>query len=130
MKRFFKILTASLCLTLVACGGGRTPRSTTKSFFSAIEQGEFAEALHYTTLGDEGDTELYCAIMEKERKSIAEKGGIAKVEIIGEEPSLEDENQMTLTIKITYGNGSTHEEVCKLLKLDNRWKIDVNLDSK
>ena len=129
MKRFFTILAASLCLTLVACGG-RTPRSTTKAFFAAIEQGEFAEALHHTTLGDEGDTELYCAIMEKERKSIAEKGGIAKVEILSEEPSMEDENQMTITAKITYGNGSTHEEVCRLLKQENRWKIDVNLDSK
>ena len=130
MKRVFTIVGAVLCLAFVACGGGRTPQSATKAFFTAIEQGEFIEALHHTTFGDEGDTELYCAIMEKERKSIAEKGGIEKIEIVGEEVSAEDENIITATTMITYGNGTTHEEYCKMVKIENRWKIDVNLDSK
>lgn len=130
MKRFFTILTAALCLTLVSCGVGCTPKSTIKGFFKAIEAGEYIEALALTSLGEEGDTELYCAIMEKERKSITEKGGIEKIEIISETPSLEDENRATVTLLLTYGNGSTHEECCEMVNIDNRWKIDVNLNSK
>lgn len=130
MKRFFTILIALLSLTLVACGDGRTPQSTTEAFFTAIEQGEFEEALQHTTLGNEGDTALYCAIMEKEQKSILAKGGIEKVEIINEEKLAEDENLIITTAMITYGNGTTHEEFCKMVKIENRWKIDVNLDSK
>lgn len=130
MKRIFTILSLALCLVLISCGVGRTPKSTTKSFFRAIEAGEYVEALELTTLGDEGDTELYCAIMDKERKSIAEKGGIAKVEILSVNPSMEDENRATITTLLTYGNGTTHEEVCEMVKIDNRWKIDVNLNTK
>lgn len=130
MKRIFTILSLALCLAFISCGVGRTPNSTTKSFFRAIEAGEYVEALELTTLGDEGDTELYCAIMDKERKSIAEKGGIAKVEILSVNPSMEDENRATITTLLTYGNGTTHEEVCEMVKIDNRWKIDVNLNTK
>lgn len=130
MKRIFTIVYAALCLLLVACGVGRTPKSTIKSFFSAIEQGEYIEALQLTSLGDEGDTELYCAIMNKECKSIAEKGGIADIEITSIDPSMEDENRATATVMITYGNGTSHEEFCQMLKVDNKWKIDVNLNSK
>ncbi|MBE6199135.1 MAG: DUF4878 domain-containing protein [Rikenellaceae bacterium] len=130
MKRIFTILSLALCLALISCGVGRTPKSTTMSFFRAIEAGEYVEALELTTLGDEGDTELYCAIMDKERKSIAEKGGIAKVEILSVNPSMEDENRATITTLLTYGNGTTHEEVCEMVKIDNRWKIDVNLNTK
>lgn len=130
MKRFFTILYAALCLALISCGVGRTPNSTTKAFFQAIEAGEYVEALELTTLGDEGDTELYCAIMDKERKSIAKKGGIKKVEILSVTPSMEDESRATITTLLTYGNDTTHEEVCEMVNIDNRWKIDVNLNSK
>ena len=58
MKRFFTILTAALCLTLVSCGVGRTPKSTIKGFFKAIEAGEYVEALALTSLGEEGDTAI------------------------------------------------------------------------
>ena len=38
--------------------------------------------------------------------------------------------QTTVTLLVTYGNGTTHEECCEMVKVDNRWKIDVNLNSK
>lgn len=101
-----------------------------KKFFNAIYEGEYMEALEQTTLGQDGDTELYCALMEKERKSIEEKGGIKKVEILSEEPSLEEENCVVVTALLTYGNLSTHEEVCQMIKVDGRWKIDVDLNAK
>lgn len=130
MKRFIIILSYALCLTLLSCSAGRTPKSTIKTFFNSIEKGEYVKALEHTTLAEEGDTELYCAIMDKERKSIAEKGGIEKIEILNDTPSLEDENRHTINALITYGNGSTHEECCELVKIENKWKIDVNFNSK
>lgn len=130
MKRIFNILSVVFLLALTACGVGRTPKSTTKAFFEAVEAGEYVEALQLTTIGDDGDTELYCAIMDKEHKSIAEKGGIENVEIVSVKPSLEDENRATLSMIVSYGNGTSHEELCEMVKVDNRWKIDVNLNSK
>ena len=126
MKRIFTIVYAALCLLMVACGVGRTPKSTIKAFFSAIEQGEYIEALQLTSLRGV----LSCALAAKECKSLAENGGLADMEIISVEPSMEDENRATATVMITYGNGSSHEEFCQMLKVENKWKIDVNLNSK
>lgn len=130
MKRIFTILSVAFLLSLTACGAGFTPKSTAKSFLRAVEKGEYVEAINLTTLGDEGDTELYCAIMDKERKSITEKGGIADMEITSVEPSMEDENRATLSLIVTYDNGTSHEEYLEMVKVENRWKIDVNLNSK
>ena len=130
MKRIFTTFCIAFSLLLVSCSVGYTPKSTLKAFWGSIEEGEYIEALQQTTLGDEGDTELYCAIMDKEHKSITEKGGVVDIEIINEKPSLEEDNRTTVTLLVTYGNGTTHEECCEMVKVDNRWKIDVNLNSK
>ncbi len=118
-------------LIIVACGGGRTPKSVASEFYHAIEQGEYERALSYTTAANqECDTELIYAIMDKERKSIESKSGVRDIQILSEEFSPIEEEGATISVQITYGNGTTNDEVFNMVKVDNRWKIDVELDAK
>ena len=131
MKRtlYIPFIVGMLFISL-SCGAGHTPKSTVKHFFSALEDGKYDKALSYTTLSEDADYELYYAIMDKEHNSIVSKGGIKKIDVTNQEPSLEDENQITITSLIHYGDGSTHEEYCDMVKDGNRWKIHCDLNAK
>lgn len=116
---------------MVACAGGRTPKSVASKFYQAIGQGDYPGALSYTTAANqECDTELIYAIMDKERKSIEAKGGVQDIQVLSEEISPIEEEGATISVQITYGNGSTNDEVFDMVKVDNRWKIDVELNAK
>lgn len=107
-----------------------TPKSTIKGFFNAIEQGEYNEALSFTTVTADSDYELYHAIMQKEHDSILSKGGIKKIELVSEEPLHTNQEQLTVTAIIHYGDGTTQEECCEMAKLDDEWKIVADLNAK
>ena len=131
MKRFICITFALSVLFLCSsCGAGRTPKSTINCFFDAIEQGEYDNALSHTSLTAETDYELYYAIMDKERNSILASGGIDKIEVLNEEPSQTNHEYTVITAIIHYGDGSSQEECCEMVKVDNKWKIVADLNAK
>lgn len=113
----------------MACSASRTPHSAAKHFYSSIAEGEYDEALAITTLKDDADPEIYYAIMEKVSRSIAERGGVERVEIV-EERIAEDQATAVVTALIHYANGEQQEEMCDVVKVEDEWRIDVNLDSK
>ena len=131
MKRLTYIL-IPVCtsLLLLACNDARTPQSTARHIFQAIEESDFERAASFTTLNPEEDLELYYAIMQKQQHSITEKGGITNVEVISEAYSEEDENKAVAVVQITYGDGSSQKEYCTLIRQDKKWLLDVNLSSK
>ena len=131
MRRITYILTfACASLLFGACNDARTPKSTAKHLFEAIEESDFQRAATFTTLNPEEDLELYYAIMQKQQHSITEKGGISNIEIISETYSEEDENKAVAVVQITYGDGSSQKEYCTLIRQDKKWLLDVNLNSK
>lgn len=121
-------------ILLSGCAATSSPNRVAKHFYKAIEAGDYEKALSYTTLDQEADSEIYYAIMQKVNKSIAEKSGIESLELVGEvydEPEEGDEpTQATITTLVTYGNGTVQEESCDVVKIDDRWLVDVSLDSK
>ena len=129
MKKCFYYIILLAAFAFVACGAGRTPHSAAKHFYSSIAEGEYDEALAITTLKDDADPEIYYAIMEKVSHSIAERGGVERVEIV-EERMAEDQATAVVTALIHYANGEQQEEMCDVVKVEDEWRIDVNLDSK
>ena len=85
-------------------------------------------------LPTEADAEIYYAIMQKVNNSIAEKGGIEKLEFISEEYAEVEEGEKpteaTIATKVTYANGTEQEEYCDVVLTDGKWLVDVSLDSK
>ena len=105
-----------------------------RNFYKAIEQADYERALSLTTLDPEADAEIYYAIMQKVNNSIAEKGGIEKLELISEEyaPAEEGEEptEATVAVNVVYADGTTQEEYCDVVLTDGKWLVDANLDSK
>ena len=128
MKRLFLYISFVATLALVGCMG-RTPRSVVKHFYGSIAEGEYDKALAVTTLADDADPEIYYAIMDKVSRSIEERGGVERIEVTDERVA-EDEESAVVTTLITYANGDEQEEMCDVVKMDEKWRIDVNLDSK
>lgn len=136
MKRIALTLTTMILplLLLAGCSATSSPRRVAKHFYKAIEEGDYEQALRYTTLDPEADSEIYFAIMQKVNTSIAEKGGIDKLQLLSEEyaPAEEGEEstQAVIATQITYTNGTTQEEYCDVVNVDGKWLVDVSLDSK
>ena len=129
------IIAATLMLGIFAgCSATSSPRKVARNFYKAIEQADYERALSLTTLDPEADAEIYYAIMQKVNNSIAEKGGIYKLELISEEyaPAEEGEEptEATVAVNVVYADGTTQEEYCDVVLTDGKWLVDANLDSK
>ena len=129
MKRVFYHILVVMAVALVGCGAGRTPRSAAKYFYQSIAAGEYSEALTMPILSEDADPEIYYAIMEKVSRSIAQKGGVESIEIV-EERMADDEQSAVVRTLITYVNGEQQQELCDLVRVDERWRVDVSLDAK
>lgn len=128
MKRLFLYILFAATLSLVGCTA-RSPRSVAKHFYGSIAEGEYDKALSLTTLSDDADPEIYYAIMDKVSRSIEERGGVRGIEV-REERVAEDETSAVVITLITYANGDEQEEMCDFVKVDEKWRVDVSLDSK
>lgn len=129
------IIIAVLALVIFAgCSATSSPRKVARHFYNAIAESDYERALSLTTLDEEADPEIYYAIMQKVNASIAEKGGLDKLEFLSEEyaPAEEGEEptQATVAINVVYADGSTQEEYCDVVLTDGKWLVDANLDSK
>ena len=87
-----------------------------------------------TTLDEEADPEIYYAIMQKVNASIAEKGGLDKLEFLSEEYGQAEEGEepteATVAVNVVYADGTTQEEYCDVVLIDGKWLVDASLDSK
>lgn len=129
------VIVAALALVIfVGCAVTSSPRKVARHFYKAIAEADYERALSLTTLDSEADPEIYYAIMQKVNTSIAEKGGIEKLEVVSEEyaPAKEGEEptEATVAVEVVYADGTTQEEFCDVVLTDGKWLVDANLDSK
>ena len=129
------VIVAALALVVfVGCAVTSSPRKVARHFYKAIAEADYERALSLTTLDSEADPEIYYAIMQKVNTSIAEKGGIEKLEVVSEEyaPAKEGEEptEATVAVEVVYADGTTQEEFCDVVLTDGKWLVDANLDSK
>ena len=128
------IVVALALVVFVGCAVTSSPRKVARNFYKAIAEADYERALSLTTLDSEADPEIYYAIMQKVNTSIAEKGGIEKLEVVSEEyaPAKEGEEptEATVAVEVVYADGTTQEEFCDVVLTDGKWLVDANLDSK
>ena len=133
-RLFILIIVLLSSFAMAGCSATSSPTRVAKHFYKAIEEGNYELALSYTTLDKEADSEIYYAIMQKVNTSITEKGGIDKLELVNEEYAEAEEGEeptkATITTQVTYANGSAQEEMCDVVKIEDKWLVDVSLDSK
>ena len=111
-------LVSAIACSLLSAG----PADTVQKFFRHLEKGQIADAsalLSSRAVGQVPPEKLRSGL-ENGARQIASKGGIRSVKVQKEEIQGE---LASVTLLITYGNGSTESDNSKLVKEDGRWKL-------
>lgn len=128
---YFSLFVLTLGI-FAACSSSEKPGEAAKKYAQYVADGKydkFVDAIAY----DENATAeqlkeqkqmLTALLEEKGKKSIDEKGGIAKVEIVSEVISA-DGNEAKVILKQTYGNGDTEDANYDMVKKDGTWKMVI-----
>ena len=106
-------------LAIIGCGGGGSPESVVREFYSAVEKGNTQKMLDLSTPGSAGMINMMAGMMEDEKVKgqMEERGKIESTEVT----SISDESA---TVKVTYTNGE--DDNYDLKKINGKWKIDLS----
>ena len=116
------ILFMLLLVVLVGCSS--SPDGAVKGFLKALDKGKIDEAMGYlstsalSTLG----RDKWQSVLASAADEIQSKGGISSVDITDKKVH---GDIATVTVKITYGDGSSEVNTIDLIKENGDWKIQI-----
>jgi hypothetical protein len=126
MKKAISLLSVIFVISIfvVGCGDGSSPADSIKEFYKKVEKNDKSAIDHMSAIVVEsmGEEKIEQAL-EEQSKEIAEKEGIAKMEVLNEE--IKDETAK-VELKITYGNGEEEVENIDMVKEDGDWKMSIS----
>lgn len=119
-------------MAMVSCSGSTsTPSSAFEKYSSGMISGDydkFVEGVYLSQVEPEKQAEykenLKIMIESKGKASMEKKGGLKEIVIISEEIS-EDGNSAVVKFKQVFGDGSEEEEDQKMVKVDDKWLMDI-----
>lgn len=128
MKKVLSILSLALvALAFVSCSKN-TPEAVVEQYVSALQAGQYEEAIDLfyfkKDLSDDQKQQYVSMMREKWGKELDKKGGITGFEITNVETT-SDGNSAVVSYVMKYGDGTTKSENAKLLKIDDKWKMDA-----
>jgi hypothetical protein len=129
-KLLLGVLFLGSLVLLNSCGGGSavSPSSTVKEFSTKVEKGDFEGAI--TCISTEGkavDKEAkgkLTLLLGMAKGEVDKKKGIRNMEVLSEKIEA-DGKTATVTMKFTYGDGTTAEETNKLVMEEGKWKLSL-----
>lgn len=98
------------------------PTATVERFYRAVESGEVkaaSEMISGSMVSMMGPKKIKAAL-QGETAKISRKEGIESIEMLSEKI---DGQTAEVRVRVTYGNGETHEENLNLTRIDGRWMI-------
>ncbi|MDZ7743248.1 MAG: DUF4878 domain-containing protein [Bacteroidota bacterium] len=135
MKKFIylsMILGIAVILSACGSGGGNTPSDAARNIMKMMQKGDYEEVVDHMSLevkqGEdlEAQKEMLVALMEeKAGKSIDEKDGLQKYEVLEEDIS-DDGTSATVKVKSYYGDDSEETQDMDFVKEDGRWLLELN----
>lgn len=113
-----------LLLVMLITGCAKSPESTVKSFYRAVEKGEITEAKGYVSsqiIGMMGESKL-SMMLSDEMNKIEKCGGIKNIDV-----NLQGKGEIRTGIAtVTYaGQCPPRSEKVKLIKEDGKWKLTI-----
>ena len=127
MKKVLSILSLVLvALAFVSCSKN-TPEGVVSAYISDIQAGQYEDALdlfYFKNGITDSQKQQYAALMrDKMAKDLDKKGGISSFEITNVQMT-EEGNIATVDYTLKYGDGSAKSDKSKVIKVDDKWKID------
>lgn len=131
MRRLLSIFAIVAAMFAVSCSSPAGPADAALNLYELINNGEYdaaAEEFYYDTDDAEklAQSKAMIASLFKEKAGpqIEAKGGIANVEVIGEELSA-DGQEAKVSVKISYGNGEVEENSVDMVNTPEGWKASI-----
>ena len=127
MKKILSFLSLVLvALTFVSCNSN-SPEAVVQEYVADLQTGKYEEAIdlfYFKKNLTESDKQQYVSMMkDKWGKEIEKKGGITGVEITNVSVA-EDGNSANVKYILKYGDGTSKDQDSKLLKVDDKWKME------
>ncbi len=127
MKKILSFLSLVLvALTFVSCNSN-SPEAVVQEYVADLQTGKYEEALdlfYFKKNLTDADKQQYVSMMkDKWGKEIEKKGGITGVEITNVSVA-EDGNSANVKYILKYGDGTSKDQDSKLLKVDDKWKME------
>lgn len=127
MKKILSVLSLTLvALAFVSCNQN-TPEGVVEKYVACIQAGQYEEAIdlfYFKKNLTDADKQQYVSMMkDKWGKEIEKKGGITGVEITNVSVA-EDGNSANVKYILKYGDGTSKDQDSKLLKVDDKWKME------
>ena len=131
MRRVLSFIAVVAAMFAVSCSSPAGPADAALNLYELISNGEYdaaAEEFYYDTDDAEklAQSKAMIASLFKEKAGpqIEAKGGIANVEVVGEE-LLADGGEAKVSVKISYGNGEVEENSVDMVNTPEGWKASV-----
>jgi hypothetical protein len=138
MKKLVSLVSLSvvaLLFVMTSCGSKQdTPSGIVKAIYGQLQKGNYENAIEImfenaSNKNEKTDAkqikESVKAFAAKAKESMDEKGGVSSFEIVNETIA-EDGKSAQVTVKTTYGDGSTDEETNKFVKNeDGKWEMNI-----
>ena len=127
MKKILSVLSLTLvALAFVSCNQN-TPEGVVEKYVACIQAGQYEEAIdlfYFKKNLTDADKQQYVSMMkDKWGKEMEKKGGITGVEITDVSVA-EDGNSANVKYILKYGDGTSKDQDSKLLKVDDKWKME------
>ena len=134
MKRIFSyliILAAAMCF-MTSCTKS-SPSAAFLNYMEKLKAGDYKGFVQGFSVDENKTPEeqekaqqtLESLISDKTAKSMEEKQGLKDIQIL-EETIDEDGKTATIKAKLIYGNGEEQENVQKMVKQGDEWKMELN----
>lgn len=131
MRKLHVFLLSTLVLALAACGGGSSPADIEMSMWKKIQSGDYEKAVelwydnseHKEGADPKEVKEFIKAFSEKIKVESDKKGGIQSVKLDSETFS-EDGQTATVSVTVTYKDGTTDSQKNDYKKIDGKWKME------
>jgi len=127
MKKIIAVL--SMCLMMMAvltsCGGhANTPEGVAEAAVKYLAKKDFKGYMSLTNATDQ-QKEAMAGMLEKLGQQLDQKGGMKEWEIVDKDID-EAGGKATITVKVTYEDGSEENNSMKMLKKDGDWLLSAD----
>lgn len=115
----------ALTVCFMSCSKN-SPDGVVKEYYAAFQAKDYDKALECLYFKKDLTPEQkdqFKTLIAEVSKEADKKGGIKTVDITETEMAA-DESSAVVSVTITYGDGTTHSEKNKVVKVDDKWLVD------
>lgn len=123
MKKLFLLISIVTGLSLLQSCSQNSPEAVAKKAIAAVQKGDYDSYASTFNLSPSDQKEWAGLAEEKISEDMSEKGGIKEYEIT---ESKVNDDKATVTVHITYEDGSENDEVMNFSKVDGKWLQELD----